>query len=215
MCGKAEADMLATRRSMAASLARRGVADARVLDAMARTPRERFVSEAFRADAYADGPLPIGGGQTISQPLVVALMAEAAAIGSDDVVLEVGAGSGYAAAVLGLLAARVIAIERDPALARAAAERLSTLGLGDVEVVCGDGALGRPDAAPFDAIIVSAAPSSVPSALKEQLAIGGRLVVPVGRQRGVQTLMKISRVSEVEFREENLGGVRFVPLVAG
>lgn len=210
-----EASIRSAQRAMVQSLARRGVRDARVLDAMGRVPRERFVPRRFRLDAYHDGPLPIGGGQTISQPLVVALMAQAAEVGPDDVVLEVGAGSGYASAVLGLLARKVIAVERDPALALSATRRLSAFGGTNVDVICGDGSLGSPESAPFDAIVVSAAPSVAPPALKRQLSVGGRLIVPVGDQGAAQRLMRVTRMGDADFREESLCSVRFVPLVEG
>ncbi len=181
-------DFAAAREAMVAfQLERRGISDQRLLAAMRAVPREAFIGAGVSADAYTDGPLPIGEGQTISQPYVVALMIEAAAVGADDSVLEVGAGSGYAAAILGRIAARVHAIERRPTLAAAAAERLARLGFDNVCVQTGDGSVGWPEAAPFDAILVAAAGPQVPEALKSQLAIGGRLVMPVGR-RALRTI---------------------------
>lgn len=190
----------------------RGVRDARVLAAMAEVPREAFVPGHLRPHAYDDRALPIEADQTISQPYIVALMAEAAAIGPEDRVLEVGAGSGYAAAVLSRLAREVFAIERQPELARLAAERLARLGYTNVRVIEGDGTLGLPDQAPFDAILVPAAGREVPQALIEQLAEGGRLVIPVGGSV-FQTLIRLTRTPAGLVRDE-YGGVAFVPLIA-
>ncbi len=206
-------DFAARRDAMVASqLAGRGIRDARVLAAMRSVPRERFVPGPLVEHAYADGPLPIEEGQTISQPFVVAAMLEAAAIGPAGRVLEVGAGSGYAAAVMGRLAAQVTTIERHPALAELARERLAALGCRNVDVVQGDGSLGWPRAAPFDAILVAAAGPEVPAALKSQLAIGGRLVMPVG-VADAQELLKLTRRGEDAFEQEALGGVVFVALI--
>ena len=174
-------------------------------------PREAFVGAEMRPYATDDGPLPIGEGQTISQPYIVALMVEALGIGPEDRVLEVGAGSGYAAAVLASIAAEVFAVERHGALAEAARARLAALGFDRVTVRAGDGTAGWPEEAPFDAILVSAG-GAVPPALKRQLALGGRLVIPVGEGR-VQQLTRITRTGEEAWREEALGDVRFVPLV--
>ena len=194
-------------------LARRGVRDTSVLEALRRVPREAFVQPGFEEFAYEDGPLPIGEGQTISQPYIVALMIEAAEVRPGDSVLEVGAGSGYAAAVMSQIADRVYAIERHPSLGNAACERFRKLGYDNIELRVGDGTRGWPEAAPFDAILVAAGGPDVPPALKEQLAIGGRLVIPVGEEVGHQTLIKLTRKSEIEFEEENLGAVAFVPLI--
>lgn len=199
-------------RMVEGQIAARGVADPRVLDAMRLVPREAFVPEADRGLAHADQPLPIGEGQTISQPFVVALMADAARVRPSDRVLEVGAGSGYAAAVLGRLAAEVHAVERIPALAAAARDRLAALGVGNVQVHEGDGTLGWPAAAPFDAIVVSAGGPRVPAALRAQLAEGGRLIMPVGAERTDQRLLRLTRRGDA-CEEEDLGGVRFVPLI--
>jgi protein-L-isoaspartate(D-aspartate) O-methyltransferase len=190
----------------------RGITDPSVLEAMRDVPREAFVPPAQAPYAFEDGPLPIGEGQTISQPFIVALMAEALRLRPTDRALEVGAGSGYAAAVLARLASEVWAIERHAPLARAAEERLAALAIGNVRIVQGDGTLGLPAEAPFDAILVSAGGPRVPEALKAQLAPGGRLVIPVGPEGGPQDLRRVTRVGE-GWTEESLGGVRFVPLI--
>lgn len=199
-------------RMVETQIAARGVRDPRVLQAMREVPREAFVAGGYEPEAFRDAPLPIGSGQTISQPYIVALMAEAARIAPGDRVLEVGAGSGYAAAVLGRLAAHVVAIERHGGLAQAARERLARLDIANVEVVEGDGTLGWPPAAPFDAVVVSAGGPRVPQALKDQLAPGGRLVIPVGPEGGPQDLLRLTRVED-GYAEESLGLVRFVPLI--
>jgi protein-L-isoaspartate(D-aspartate) O-methyltransferase len=190
----------------------RGITAARVLDAFASVPRDRFVTAPDQAAAYEDHPLPIGSGQTISQPYIVALMAEALALKPTDHVLEVGAGSGYAAAILSRLAADVVAVERVPGLATAAAARLADLGYRNVRVVAGDGSTGVADAAPFDAICVSASAPRVPRALVAQLAPGGRLVVPVGSP-DEQQLVRVVLDQSGRARAQRLGAVRFVPLV--
>jgi protein-L-isoaspartate(D-aspartate) O-methyltransferase len=192
-------------------LRQRGIRDERVLDAFREVPREAFLGEDVREFAYEDTALPIDEGQTISQPFIVALMAEALDLRPTDRVLEVGAGSGYAAAILSRLAQRVFAIERIPRLARAARERLRRLGHDNVEVRAGDGTLGWPEAAPFDAILVSAGGPSIPTPLLDQLAPGGRLVIPVGSSRA-QHLLRITRVGD-ELVHEDLGLVAFVPLI--
>lgn len=191
----------------------RGISDSRVVDAMRHVPREKFVAPSMEEFAYEDTPLSIGEGQTISQPYIVAHMIEAASLRPDDRVLEVGTGSGYAAAVMSHLAARVFTIERHPRLGEEAGERLRGLEYDNVEVKIGDGSSGWPEEAPFDAIIVAAGGPGVPMALKEQLEIGGRLVIPVGQQKDYQRLVRVSRVSAGSFEEEDLGGVRFVPLI--
>jgi len=192
---------------------RRGIHDSRVLAAMRKIDREAFLPEAMREFAYEDSALPIEEGQTISQPYIVARMVEAAGLQPADRVLEVGAGSGYAAAVMAELAARVYTIERHPALARLAETRLHALGYDNVDVRTGDGTLGWPEAAPFDAIIAAAGGPQVPEALKEQLAIGGRLVMPVGRIPNHQQLIRLTRVSDDRFDSETLDEVMFVPLI--
>ncbi len=194
-------------------ISRRGVRSRRVVAAMESVPRERFVPAGLEEFAYDDTPLPIGSDQTISQPYVVALMIEAAEIEPGDKVLEVGAGSGYAAAVMSRIADRVYAIERHRALADAARERIERCGYRNVEIRHGDGTRGWPEAAPFDAIIVSAGGPSVPHALAEQLEIGGRLVIPVGEDRRSQRLLRITRIAAGKYEEEDLGGVMFVPLI--
>jgi protein-L-isoaspartate(D-aspartate) O-methyltransferase len=194
-------------------LAGRGISDPRLLDAFRAVPREEFVPEGVRALAYEDGPLPIEAGQTISQPYIVALMIEAGGIGPGGRVLEVGAGSGYAAAVMSRLAREVIAVERHSELARLAWRRMERLGFGNVRIVEGDGTIGLPAEAPFEAILCSASGSHVPDVLRRQLATGGILVMPVGEPEAVQTLLKVTRRGEAQFDEENLGPVRFVPLI--
>jgi protein-L-isoaspartate(D-aspartate) O-methyltransferase len=199
-------------RMVETQLVARGIRDPRVLDAMRRVPREAFVERRQAAFAYDDGPLPIGLGQTISQPYVVALMAEAADLKPDDRVLDVGTGCGYAAAVLAEIAGEVYSIERHPELASSARDRLRRLGC-PVQVREGDGSLGWPEAAPFDAILVAAAGPRPPESLKRQLAMGGRLVMPVGQGDWGQSLLKLTRTDEGAFREDDLGSVSFVPLI--
>ncbi|HMO56097.1 MAG TPA: protein-L-isoaspartate(D-aspartate) O-methyltransferase [Roseiflexaceae bacterium] len=194
-------------------LERRGIRDQRVLEAMLRVPRHLFVPPEERTRAYHDCALPLANGQTISQPYIVALMAEALQIAPGDRLLEVGAGSGYAAAVLAEIAGQVFSIERDPDLAVSAAERLHQLGYRNVEIIEGDGTLGLPAYAPFDGIIVSAASPWVPAPLREQLGAGGRLVIPVGG-RNEQVLLRLTRADD-RMRSERLCDVRFVPLVGG
>jgi protein-L-isoaspartate(D-aspartate) O-methyltransferase len=203
----------ARERMVRVQLAWRGIHDAALLQAMNEVPREAFVEEAFRDAAYDDGPLPIGEGQTISQPYIVALMIEAAEISKDDQALEVGAGSGYAAAVMSRLAREVYAIERHLPLVEEARHRFQELGYDNIHLRAGDGTRGWPEAAPFNAILVSASGPEVPKTLKEQLAIGGRLVVPVGHQAWRQTLCKITRVGEDRYDQQQLGAVAFVPLI--
>ncbi len=190
----------------------RGVCDPRVLEAMRTVPRHRFVSRSLASDAYKDHPLPIPAGQTISQPYIVALMAEAAAIGPDDRVLEVGTGSGYGAAVLAELASSVVSVERHRKLADAAARVLSKLEYANTTVVCADGSQGHLPGAPYDAVVVTAAASSIPPALVDQLADGGRLVIPLGSPSQSQNLTLITRMGE-ETTSKRFCPVRFVPLV--
>ena len=197
---------------VASHLQARGIVDPYVLGAMSQVPREAFVSEPLAEFAYEDSPLPIEAGQTISQPYIVARMIELAEIRPGDKVLEVGAGSGYAAAAMGRIASHVYAIERHEELTNQARERQEGLGYNNVEIICGDGTKGWPTEAPFDAIVVSAGGPKIPEALKSQLAIGGRLVIPVGR--GVhQSLVLARRTGENTFEEENHGAVTFVPLI--
>jgi protein-L-isoaspartate(D-aspartate) O-methyltransferase len=190
----------------------RGVRDERVLAAFRGVPREAFVDESVADLAYDDSPLPIGEGQTISQPYVVALMIEALGVRPGDRVLEVGAGSGYAAAILSRLAERVYGIERQPALALAAHDRLARLGFINVDLRTGDGTLGLPEAAPFDAILVSAGGPSIPGPLIDQLAPDGRLVIPVGKSRE-QRLLRIAKSGDGRASQQDLGPVTFVRLV--
>jgi protein-L-isoaspartate(D-aspartate) O-methyltransferase len=194
-------------------LAARGIDSPPVLAAMGRVRREVYVPRELRAHAYDDAPLPIGEGQTISQPYVVAYMLAALGLAGGERVLEVGTGSGYAAAVLAEIAAQVYTLERHPALARAAAERLALDGYRNVEVRAGDGTLGWPEAAPFDAIVVAASGPSVPPTLREQLKVGCHLVIPVGSPDGLQVLKRITRTAGDRWSEADLGGVRFVPLI--
>jgi protein-L-isoaspartate(D-aspartate) O-methyltransferase len=181
---------------------------------MRQVPRGAFIPSALQGLAYEDCALPIEAGQTISQPYIVAHMIAAAEIGPQSRVLEVGAGSGYAAAVISRIAARVYAIERHDVLTRLAQERLTRLGYGNVALRTGDGTRGWSEAAPFDAILVSAGGPCVPAALKDQLAVGGRLVMPIGAAAADQRLTVLVRSAEGGFRHADLGGVRFVPLVS-
>ncbi|MBL8689350.1 MAG: protein-L-isoaspartate(D-aspartate) O-methyltransferase, partial [Rhodospirillaceae bacterium] len=191
----------------------RGIVGDDIVAAFRRVPREAFVPENLREFAYEDSPLPIEAGQTISQPYIVALMIEAAAIDAKDRVLEIGAGSGYAAAVMSRIAKRVYTIERHEELARLARRRIAGLGYENVEIRTGDGTRGWPEAAPFDAILAAAGGPAVPAALTRQLSVGGRLVMPVGDDLQSQRLVKLTRRSETEFDEEDLGPVMFVPLI--
>jgi protein-L-isoaspartate(D-aspartate) O-methyltransferase len=194
-------------------IAARGVRDRRVLEAMRTVPREAFVPERLAELAYDDTPLPIGEEQTISQPYVVALMAEALELQPGDRVLEIGAGSGYAAAVLSRIAGEVWAVERHEPLAREARERLARLGYANVHIVHGDGTLGCPEHAPYDAIVVAAGGPEIPRALLDQLAEGGRLVIPIGLDLRSQDLVRVSHRTHGEYVREDLGPVRFVPLI--
>ena len=207
-------DLSAQREEMVERhLAARGITAPGVLEAMAEVPRERFVDPSLVEFAYEDSPLPIDAGQTISQPYIVALMAQALELGEEDRVLEVGTGSGYAAAVLSRIAAAVYTVERHEALAETARRRLEELGYGNVHVRHGDGTRGWPEHAPYDAIAVAAGGPEVPAPLVRQLAPGGRLIVPVGETHRLQELVRMRRKGEETFEREELGGVRFVPLV--
>jgi protein-L-isoaspartate(D-aspartate) O-methyltransferase len=192
----------------------RGVTDARVLAAMTRVPRHEFIPADQRSSAYVDGPLPIGHGQTISQPFVVAFMTACLDPKPGDRVLEVGTGSGYQAAVLSGLVAEVYSIEVVEPLARRARADLTRLGYRNVTVRAGDGYLGWPEAAPFDAIIVTCAPDQVPQALVQQLKAGGRMIVPVGPQHGVQDLILLRKTPK-GMETQAVMPVRFVPMVGG
>jgi protein-L-isoaspartate(D-aspartate) O-methyltransferase len=191
----------------------RGVRSDKVLEAMRTVPREEFLPAELREFAYEDSPLPIAGGQTISQPYIVAFMAEALNLQGGEKILEIGAGSGYAAAVLAQIAGNVYTIERVQELASSARTTLASLGFGNVQVRHGDGTRGWPEEAPFDAIIVAAGGPDVPESLKQQLRIGGRIVIPVGRDQRFQELVRMTRVSENRFEAEELADVRFVPLI--
>lgn len=198
-------------------LAARGIGDTRVLAAMSKVPRERLISFAQREHAYDDRALPIEAGQTISQPYIVALMAQELRLSPGDRLLEIGTGSGYAAAVYAELVAEVFTLERHARLADSARDKLAKLGIRNVWVRCADGTLGWPEHAPYQAISVAAAGPEVPPPLLEQLAIGGRLVMPVGEagELEVQRLVRVLRRGHAEYETEDLGGVQFVPLVAG
>ena len=200
-------------RMVARQLRRRGIADERVLEAMGRVPREAFVPAELAAHAYDDAALPIGDGQTISQPYIVAAMCELLELAGSEHVLDVGTGSGYAAAVLDELAGSVVSIEVVPQLAERARAVLGATGHGRVEVRVGDGRLGVPDRAPFDAIAVAAATDAVPAPLLAQLVTGGRLVAPVGGSGG-QRLVRL-RKTEQGVEETRSVACRFVPLVRG
>jgi len=196
------------------TLRRRGISDKSVLRAMDEVPRDRFVETSFADGAYADQALPIACGQTISQPYVVAYMTEHLAVQPQHRVLEVGAGSGYQAAVLSRLAKQVVSIERYRTLADGARDRLRSLGYDNVEVVVGDGFAGVPGRAPYDRIIVTAAAETIPQTLLDQLADDGIMILPLGSHEGSQHLIKITK-SQTGTRRENLIAVRFVPMLPG
>ena len=198
---------------VARSIAKRGVRDEMVLDAMRTVPRELFLPAKLREFAYDDVPLPIGDAQTISQPYIVALMSEALLLKGGEKVLEIGAGSGYAAAVLSEIASNVYTVERIGRLAETAAKRLAELGYDNVHVRHDDGTRGWPEHAPYDGIVVAAGGPQVPESLKSQLKIGGRLLMPVGSDQQVQELIRVTRVAENEYRSEDIADVRFVPLI--
>ena len=191
----------------------RGIRSRLVLEAMRKVPREAFVPERLREFAYEDYPLPIAAGQTISQPYIVALMTEALGLKGGETVLEIGTGSGYAAAVLAEIAREVYTVERIDELTAGAAAALAGLGYKNVHVLTGDGTLGWPEHAPYDAIVVTAGGPEVPESLKAQLKVGGRLVIPVGAEPRLQELVRVTRTSEHAFQTEDITGVRFVPLV--
>ncbi len=194
-------------------IAARNITDPLLLAAFREVPREEFVPASSAAQAYGDHPLPIGSGQTISQPYIVALMIEAAGIKPGDRVLEVGAGSGYAAAVMSRIASEVVAIERQPDLVRMARERIERLGYDNARIVEGDGSTGWPEAAPYDSILAAASGSHVPKPLVDQLADGGRIVMPLGEPGWVQQLVRVTKGSDGSLSQDNLGAVRFVPLI--
>ncbi len=207
-------DMSAERNQMVHDqIAARGVRDPLVLEAMRTVPREEFIPERLREFAYEDAPLPIAEEQTISQPYIVAFMIEALALRGGEQVLEIGTGSGYAAAVLGEIAGKVYTVERIAQLAHQASLALKAVGCFNVHVLHGDGTNGWPEYAPFDAIVVAAGGPQIPEALKSQLKIGGRLVIPVGTTRTNQELVRVTRISKTKFTTEDIADVRFVPLI--
>ena len=195
-------------------LRRLGVSDAAVLGAIERVPREIFVPEQFLDQAYENIALPIGEGQTISQPLIVGLMTQALDVSDRMKVLEVGTGSGYQTAVLSWLCRRVYTIERHKALLKPTEERFRKLGLSNITAIAGDGSRGWPEQAPFDRIIVTAAARSIPEALKAQIAVGGCMVIPVGERASDQYVVRVRRLGETDYQTEQLWPVRFVPLVS-
>ena len=203
--------VLARSRMVEDQIIQRGIHDPRVLEAFRKVPRHVFVSSRERDWAYTDGPIPLGFGQTISQPYIVALMTETLRLGGNEKVLEIGTGSGYQAAILSCLASRVYSVERIVELAHSAEKRLVRLGIFNVKVVYGNGSLGFPEEAPFEAIIVTAAAPEIPRPLIEQLAEGGKLVLPVG-ERGDQTLIKVTKAGNT-VQKEDLGLCAFVPLI--
>jgi protein-L-isoaspartate(D-aspartate) O-methyltransferase len=190
----------------------RGIMEPRLLAAISKVPREAFVPKEERHQAYRDCALPIGHGQTISQPFTVAMMIDALQPKETDIVLEIGTGSGYSAAVLSLLAKEVHTIERIEPLAREAQERLTQLGYANVHVHVGDGTLGLPEYAPYDGIVVTAGGNSLPQPYVDQLADGGRIVIPLGERRSHQSMFRYTRHGE-KLEKENLGGFLFVPLI--
>lgn len=204
-----------TRERLASRLREEGISDERVLDAIRETPRHLFIEEALSSRAYEDTALPIGQGQTISQPFVVAMMTGAILRdGVPDKVLEIGTGSGYQAAVLARIVPQVFTVERLEGLLSQARKRFRSLRLHNIRARHGDGSQGWPEQAPFDAIVVTAAAETLPEGLMDQLRLGGVLVAPVGSHRGVQELVRMER-TEGEPRVERLGGVSFVPLLPG
>jgi len=209
-----DAEMVKRREQMVArQIEGRGIYDSALLAAMREVPREAFVSEAYGDYAYDDGPLPILENQTISQPYVVALMIEALNLKPGDRVLEIGTGSGYAAAILSRMVAEVYTVERLKSLAKYARQNLRSLGYDNVFVRTGDGTLGWPDYAPFQGIVVSAGGPQVPQSLRGQLAVGGHLVIPIGKEQRSQQLVLVTRQGEDKFKEKKMGHVRFVPLI--
>jgi protein-L-isoaspartate(D-aspartate) O-methyltransferase len=214
MPNRSELELRARKERMVSEhLLARGIRDAAVIRGMREVRREAFLPPELEPFAYDDGPLPIEAGQTISQPYIVAYMIEALELSGRETVLEIGTGSGYAAAVLSLCASEVFTVERLPVLAENARRRLQSLGYRNVLVQLGDGTLGWPQHAPYDAVVVTAGAPDVPDELLEQLAPGGRLVIPVGPTQHLQTLVRVRRNAQGEFRREELCPVRFVPLI--
>ena len=191
----------------------RGVCDPLVLEAMRQVPREKFIPSKLAKRAYADEPLPIGSNQTISQPFIVAYMVEALELKGNEKILEIGTGSGYAAAILSEIASEVFTIERIKPLAEQAQQRLRDLNYQNAHVLHADGTQGWPDEAPFDAIMVSAGGPQIPESLKSQLSVGGRMVIPVGPSLDEQRLANVHRVSASKFKVKYIANVRFVPLL--
>lgn len=202
----------ARRRMVERHIQGRGITDPLVIEAMGHVPRHLFVEEALQGQAYSDYPLPIGEKQTISQPHTVAMMTEALQLRGGEKVLEIGTGSGYQAAVLARIASRVYSVERFPTLARRARRILDAIGANNVNIRLSDGTSGWQDEAPFDAIIITAGAPTIPQQYLDQLAVGGRLVIPVGTL-GAQVLKRVVRKGESDFVEENLLECRFVPLI--
>jgi protein-L-isoaspartate(D-aspartate) O-methyltransferase len=198
-------------RMVETQIAARGVRDERVLSAMREVPRHLFVPESYQTEAYNDSPLPIGKGQTISQPYIVAVMTELLRLMPTDKVLEIGSGSGYQAAILGKLAQTVVTVERIPEVAEIARANLARVGITNVTMATGNGTIGYPEGAPFDGILITAATPSVPAPLIDQMSEGGRLVAPVG-SRDLQELVRLTRQGE-RITRELFGGVVFVPLL--
>jgi protein-L-isoaspartate(D-aspartate) O-methyltransferase len=213
MPGESRDDGFETQRQwmVDSQLRRRGIRDPRVLDAMARVPRHEFVADQFRSQAYDDHPIPIGEGQTISQPFIVARMLEVLNLAASDVVLEIGTGSGYQTALLSELTEHSYSVERNESLARAAEGTLARLGYTNTTISIGDGSGGRPDVGPFDAIIVSAGAPQIPPSLTEQLREGGRMVIPVGPSHSQELLLVRKRNGNSEITR--LEACRFVPLI--
>jgi protein-L-isoaspartate(D-aspartate) O-methyltransferase len=207
-------DFAAEREAMVEQqLRRRGINEQIILDAFKEVPREEFVGPEHASLAHGDHPLPIEAGQTISQPYIVALMIQAAGIGLRDKVLEVGAGSGYAAAVISRIVDKVIAVERQALLVEIARERMRRLGFDNVEIHEGDGSRGWAPDAPYDGILVAASGSHVPQALIEQVADGGRIVMPLGEPEAMQELVRVTKKADGSIERDSLAGVRFVPLI--
>ncbi|MFM7084825.1 MAG: protein-L-isoaspartate(D-aspartate) O-methyltransferase [Hyphomicrobium sp.] len=212
MFGKTKSKQLRA-RMVAEQLAARDICDPLVLAAMEKVPREVFVEEEWREEAYGDGPLPIGEGQTISQPYIVAYMIQALKLKGGEKILEIGGGSGYAAAVLAQICDQVFTIERLESLVKIARSNLRIARISNVKVRHGDGTVGWVEEAPFDGILVSAGAPHVPEILKEQLKMGGRMIIPVGEDAYYQELLCVRRASESKYEEEYLTSVRFVPLI--
>lgn len=205
----------ARQRMVNEQLLGRDITDQTVLDAMTTVPREHFVPEKLVSSAYLDRPLPIGQGQTISQPYIVASTLQALELKAGQTVLEIGGGSGYAAAVAAVIVERVISLERLEPLCEQARRNLDRAGIGNVDIHCSDGSLGWPESAPYERIMAAAAAEDVPQPLLDQLSVNGLMIIPVGRRLGVQQLLRIQRRGEDDYQRESLSSVRFVPLLSG